>query len=191
MFKFSLQNLFLGFCVCMAFAPYAHAKRGKIETLTETSIRSFIEKTSHMTTASSDAVPVEEIKKYLEKHIEKNARFKTIMQFNMPGLPPQEQKISMGKDDFIENVEKGGSSVEDYEHLIEIENVKISSDGQKAFVKTLSTEMVTMPVPTETGGTEFVPVEGESQCTQILSLNDGVIQMYSASCTTTMNFLDY
>ena len=134
MVEFSLQKVFLGMLLCMVFTSPAFAK-GKVETLTKANVKNFIERTSHMTTSGTASVPLKKIKKYLDKHIEDRARFKTVMQFNMPGLPPQEQKISLTKEDFISNVEKGGESIQDYEHLIEIDSIKISSDQKKAFVK--------------------------------------------------------
>ena len=186
----SYKSIFLCIFLCAFAVAPAHAKRGKISSLNDGNVKAFIEKTSHMTGNGQKSMPISTIKKYLDKHIEKRARFKSVMTYNLPGMPPQKQEISLGKEEFIENVEKGSENIQDYDHLIQIENIKISSDGEKAFVKTRSTELVTMPVPTE-NGIENVPVEGESECTQILSLNKGVIQMFSASCNTTINFMEY
>jgi hypothetical protein len=48
-----------------------------------------------------------------------------------------------------------------------------------------------MAVPTDTGGSEALPMEGVSECMQILSLNKGIIQMYSANCVTNIQFMEY
>ncbi len=179
------------FCFSLVFALPAHAKKDKIEALTDGNIKSFIEETSYMTSGGSKNLSLSKVKTYLEKHLEDDARFKSTMKYNLPGMPPQEQAVSLSKEEFIESVEKGAEKIDDYETIVEIKDIKISSDEQKAFVKTESTELVTMPVPSQNGGMEYVPVEGLSSCTQILSLNKGVIQMYSAQCATEINFMDY
>ena len=44
-------------------------------------------------------------------------------------------------------------------------------------------------MPVEGGTTKNVPMEGNSICSQILVLNDGIIQMYGANCETVVNFM--
>ena len=89
----------------------------------------------------------------------------------------------------MKTINEGAEKIDGYETIVEIEELKIDSSGKKAFVKTVNTEYAIMPVPTE-AGVEHVPMEGVSNCRQILSLNRGVIQMFSANCTTNVMFLD-
>lgn len=113
------------------------------------------------------------------------------MKYNIPGMPPQEAALSLDKEEFMKSVVQGAEAVDGYETLVEITDIKISSDGEKAFVKTQNTEYATMPVATETGSVENVPMEGVSECTQILLLKKGVIMMYNANCVTNIEFMEY
>ena len=162
-----------------------------IKKLTQNNVKAFIENTTDVTTGNSQNLSPEKITAYLDKHLEKKARFKSVMKYHIPGMPIQQAELSLTKDEFMKSVAEGAGAVEGYENLIEIKQIKISSNGKKAFVKTESTEYATMSVPTETGTPQDVPIEGLSACTQILSLNSGVIQMYSANCTTNIQFLEY
>ena len=163
----------------------------RVKSLTQKNIKAFIEETTDITANNSKGLSADKIKAYLDKHLEDKARFKSLMRYNIPNMPPQEAELSMDKDGFMKSVSEGAGSVDSYETLVEIKNIKIASNGKKAFVKTSSTEYADMNVPTSDGGTESVPVEGVSECTQILSLNKGVIQMYSANCVTNIEFLEH
>ncbi len=162
-----------------------------IKALTENNVKTFIENTTEITTGKSNDLSSEKIAAYLDKHLDKKARFKSVMKYHIPGLPPQEASISLDKSGFMKSVNEGAQSAENYENLIEIQDIKVASNGKKAFVKTQSTEYATMAVPTADGGSEDVPMEGISECTQIISLHKGVIQMYSANCVTNIEFLEY
>lgn len=161
-----------------------------INRLTETNVSNFITDTTHITTDNSGGLSSSKIKDYLDKHIEDKARFKSSIKYHIPGMPPQKAVISLSKAEFMDQVDEGTKKIEGYETVVEIEEIKIDSGGKKAFVKTTNTEYAMMPIPTDTGGVEEVPMEGVSNCRQILSLNSGVIQMFSANCTTNVMFLD-
>ena len=176
--------------IFLAHSPFAWAEE-KIKELSEDNVKAFIENTTDITTGNSQDLSSAKIVEYLDKHIEDQARFKSVMKYHMPDLPVQEATLSLKKDEFMQSVSEGAESVEGYENLIEINEIKIASNKKKAFVKTTSTEYATMDVPTETGYTEEVPMEGISECTQSISLNRGVIQMFSAQCVTDINFLEY
>lgn len=164
---------------------------GNIETLTKQNVKEFIEDTTDITTTNTQALSPEKIQQYLETHLDKKARFKSVMKYNIPGMPPQEAALSLDKEEFMKSVVQGAEAVDGYETLVEITDIKISSDGEKAFVKTQNTEYATMPVATETGSVENVPMEGVSECTQILLLKKGVIMMYNANCVTNIEFMEY
>ncbi len=162
--------------------------QSRIDALTEANVTDFIITTTHITT-DNDGVSQDKIREYLDRHIEKDARFKSVLKYHIPGMPMKKTTLSLSKDDFMSSVNEGAEKIDGYETIVEIEELKIDSSGKKAFVKTVNTEYATMPVPTETG-VEYVPMEGVSNCRQILSLNGGIIQMYSANCTTNVMFLD-
>lgn len=186
------QILAMGFGALVFFAQSsACLAAGNIETLTKKNVKAFIEDTTDITTTNTQALSPEKIQAYLDTHLDKKARFKSVMKYNMPGMPPQEAALSLDKEEFMKSVVQGAETVDDYDTLVEIKNIKIASDGKKAFVKTQNTEYATMPVPTETGDVENVPMEGVSECTQILLLKRGVIKMYDANCVTNIEFLEY
>lgn len=182
----------IGFCALTLFAGAAPCSAAEgIKKLTKTNIKAFIEQTTDITTKNNGGLSAEKIAAYLDKHLDKKARFKSVMKYHIPGMPPQEASLALDKEEFMSSVQEGAKTIENYENLIEIKEIKVASNGKKAFVKTYSTEYTTLLVPVETGGTEEVPMEGTSECTQIISLHRGVIQMYSANCVTIINFLEY
>lgn len=163
----------------------------KLKHLTEKNITQFIEKTTKMTSGQSLEASPEEIITYLKRHLSPKARFKSTMKYNIPGYPTQETSMSLEKKDFIESIEDGSQALSDYESEIRVRNIKISKDKTKATVQTTGTEKGIMPLSEDGVTSEDVPVEGTSNCTQIIMLEEGVIQMYSANCTTTIHFLPY
>ncbi|MCB9982523.1 MAG: hypothetical protein H6861_02445 [Rhodospirillales bacterium] len=159
--------------------------------LTQDNVKAFIEETTDITSSNRNGLSPKTIQDYLDQHLDKKAHFKSVMKYHIPGMPVQETQLSLDKEGFMDSVGKGAETIEGYDTLVEIEDIKISSDGEKAFVKTRNTEYATMPVPTETGGTQGVPMEGVSECSQILLLKKGVIKMYNANCVTNIEFMEY
>lgn len=177
--------------ICVSMALPARAD-DPIRALTEANIKDFIENTTDVTTGNSHELSAKKIAEYLDLHVDDKAVFKSLMKYNIPGMPPQEASLHLNKDQFMSSVTQGAEKVEGYETLVEIDEIKISSNGEKAFVKTTNTEYATMPIPSQNDGdAEEVPIEGVSKCTQILSLHHGAIQMFSANCVTEVNFLEY
>ena len=192
-----ISGRFHNFVFCLGLAAFMVLQAStvmagdKIKALTEENVKAFIENTTDVTTSNSNDLSPDKVAEYLDKHVEDKARFKSVMKYHIPGMPPQEAELKLDKEGFMTSVNDGAEQIEGYETLIEIKQIKLASNGKKAFVKTSNTEYATMPVPTETGDTQEVPIEGVSECTQILSLNSGVIQMYSANCVTDIHFLEY
>ncbi len=180
----NLAFLVLFSAVCL-LAGVAHAQ------LTEANITEFVHETTEITSGKSVDLSPEEIQDYLEKHLHKNARFKSTMKYNIPGYPAQEADIKLKKAEFIESIAKGTNSVDSYENEITIENIRISKDKTRATLKTKSFETGSMPIATEGGAEEYVPIEGASSCDQILMFKKKTIQMYSAICVTEINFQPY
>lgn len=180
---FLLSFLFLTFC---AFSQNAHAQR-KIDSLNNGNITFFVQDMTEITSGNDASMPQGHAIKFLERHLHPNARFKSAISYNMPGFPAQENSISLNKEQFIENIQAGSQTLEDYETSVEVRDIKISRDGRKATLNTIGYERGTM-----SASDQQFPVEGNSFCTQIVKLSDkGVIQIYHANCKTTIQFQEY
>ena len=180
------NTLILAFlcCVITTHLP-AHAQTS---ALNESNITNFINKTTKLTSRNTEDLSSDKVIKYLEKHLHKNARFKTTMRYEVPGFDAQEKEMSFDKADFIEQVRQGATSVSDYENEVQIIKIKISKDKKSATVETRSEENATMPVTGEDGIAQ-IPMEGISLCRQILKLSKKkIIQMYNVSCVTDIAF---
>lgn len=171
----------------------SHTMSAQAKTLSEQSIKSFIEKTTRLTSGSidNDATP-DDVIDYLDKHIEDEARFKTLMRFDIPGHPPQESAMKMDKGEFIEKIKNGTRDIDDYESSIEILNINMSRDKRTATVQTRNDETAMVPIQNGEGGVETIPMDGTSLCTQIIRMSKrDVIQMYNASCVTDIMFTSF
>lgn len=164
-------------------AVYA-AQKGKLK---DRDVRKFIEEMASMTSAGSPK-SLPEIQTYLIDHVHDYAKFKSTITYNVPGHPPQETVMDLTKDQFIQSVEAGADAISGYESNIKIKSVQISGSGKSATVLTSSIESGYMAVPGENGGTERVPIEGKSDCTQVLVIGSAdAIQVYSADCATSID----
>ncbi len=172
-------------------SPFAYAA-GKIKVLSEDNITEFIEKTAALTSGQTLEMSLSDIIAYFEDHLDEDSRFKSTMQFNVPGYPAQKTALSLDKEEFIENVQKGAQSVESYENNVTIKKIRISKDKTKATVETVGVEQGMMEIADESGQSQIVPIEGTSTCSQIIKLSDeGVIQMYNAKCDTNVSFKEF
>lgn len=155
--------------------------------LNKQSIEDFINKTTEITAHSSD-LSSKEIQDFLEKHLHKDGLFRSEIRYTIPGFPSQINTLSLDKRQFIEGVLSGYESLNEYDVDVDVKKVKISRDGKKANITTYSKEKGEMPVPDGNGRKEMIPVDGHSTCDQVIVLEDGGIQMYSADCTTEISF---
>lgn len=192
----NFQRLFFARFLCLSAAAFlafmplsaSYAKKSN-KTLSEQSVKAFITRTTSITSGGASDLSSDKILKYLRKHIHQQARFKTIMKYEIPGYDTQESAMSLSKDDFIDHVKKSAGKIEDYDTEIEIISVKLSKDKTKATVQTRNHESAMMPVHTPEGGEDFVPIEGSSLCTQLITISKkGVLQMFNASCVTHIEF---
>lgn len=174
-----------GYCLIQnAYASRIHKK------LSKSKVADFIEETSALTSGEGLNEKPGKIREYFEKHLNDKARFKTILRLNVPGFDPQETGMQIDKRGFIEGVEEGGTSLDGYKTEVKINNIDISRDGRKAIVQTSALETGTMPVENDEGDIEIIPVEGNSECRQILVLStEGYIQMFDAKCETDIHFI--
>jgi len=168
----------------------AQIKNNKLKKLTMDNVSAFIEDTSVLTSNQNIDRDDAKIEAYLDKHIDKKARFRTSIRYMMPNLPAQEKVLTLKKEDYIGQVKQGADSVDHYHSEIEIGDIKISKNKKTASVNTVMTESGIMQVPGENGDTQEIPIDGRSECFQVLKLaKKGHIQMYSANCNTIMQFL--
>lgn len=182
---FGLLFLFVGLiCSMPAYA-------GNIKRLSEENITEFIEKTTTMTTAGQTEFSASEVEKHLEKHLDKNARFKSTIRYHIPGGQTQEAALGLDKEEFIKTIQKGDEEMQNYSSEVSIKEINISSNGKTATVITEAYEQGTMPFNPTADVSEEVPLEGQSKCSQVILLNKGVIQMYTAICETDIHFQQY
>jgi len=185
-----LTALLFLFSLLSAELAFAQIKSKKLKKLTIDNVSAFIEDTSILTSNQNIDRDNVKIEAYLEKHIDTKARFRSSITYVMPNLPAQEKILTLKKEDYIDQVKKGADSVDHYHSEIEIGDIKISKNKKTASVNTVMTESGIMQVPDENGGMQDVPIDGRSECFQVLKLvKKAYIQMYSANCTTIMQFL--
>lgn len=167
--------------------PTAQARSG---ALTDEVISEFIQKTTAILSGRTAGMDLDEVQSYLERHLHEDSRFKSTMVYRVPGFPAQESALSVNKKEFIDSVKTGEESLDNYETTVEVLNIKISRDGRKATVQTVSQEAALMPISEGADGSqETVQLQGSSTCTQILMLSkNDVLQMYNANCRTTISF---
>jgi hypothetical protein len=188
--KFLFTLSALTFMVCAAEKAGAQVKSERLNRLSEAKVTAFIEDTAILTSQQNLERNDADIISYLNKHIDKKARFKTNITYMMPGLPAQTKTLSLKKRDYIDQVLKGAQDVEHYNSEVQVDKVSIASNKKTASVNTTTIESGIMQIRGPDGVSQEVPIEGVSECFQILKLGkNGYIQMYSANCTTKMRFL--
>lgn len=189
----NVLSLFSVFMACGLFSfPVMVLADPGVEQLTEENVRAFIMKTAEITSGQSASMPDQEIIDYLNAHMDKGARFKSTMEYVIPDQPVEKTSLSLSKKDFMESVMTAKHAVSSYETALEIQSIQITGDGTKAVVKTVSRDQGSMNIEVEGGAFESLPMQGRSSCNQIISLSDdGIIQMYSAQCSTKLEFASY
>lgn len=188
---FSIQsfNIFI-FVLCVVFTALwlspALAKRYK--ALTEDNVSQFVEEATELTSGNSDK-SIDKIVAFLDKHLHKKARFKSTMAYVLPGFPPQNSALALDKQDYIDSIKDSHNALEDHHSEVNIKSIEIIGNGKQALVMTEALETGTMVVPVPDEGDQRIPVEGFTECNQIIHLTKGVIQMYNAVCDTQIEFV--
>lgn len=187
--SFSAINLYKAvFClfIVMIISLPAQAQN-KFDKLTDGNIRFFIEDLTNITSGVDLSADSGRIAAFLNRHLHPDARFKSEMQYKIPGFPAQSNSVALSKEDFIENIQSGSQVLENYQNETQILKINISKDKSKATILTQGRETGMMQVDGQA-----MPVQGTSNCQQIIMLNEkGVIQMYNANCKTIISFQDY
>lgn len=179
--------------LCAAFLIIAPQElclaQDTVSSLTEDNVRTFIERTTEITGRKDSSMTTEEVLQYLQDHLDDDGRFKSILTYKVPDYPTQKNDMSLNKDQFIQSIVDGEKTLSSYDSTVKIKRVKISSDAKAATVETSSHETGVMSLQGEEGGTEQIPIAGDSDCTQILKLSaEGVIRMFNADCKTEITF---
>lgn len=171
---------------------YANDQSDFVMSLTEDNIVAFLEDVRTMAIGKNDYFSDREIATYFKKHLANKGQFRSKTLYEIPGYPPSETDLKVGKKEYIEQILQGQGTIHDFETSIEIQEINIAGTGKSATLTTTSIEKGKMPWPNSQGTNELVSIEGRSECEQriILSLSH-YIQMASADCDTTISFMPF
>jgi hypothetical protein len=168
-----------------AFAQHSAKK------LNNQNIENFIAALTEMASGNNLEGGTQNATSFFEKHLHPGARFKSSVEYVIPGSRSQSKNMALDKAQFIENVAAGPQAVENYENRVNVKSVKVSSDGRRATIETRGIESGMMTMPDEAGNMITIPMEGHSDCQQIIMLSDNdIMQVYNANCKTVINFSD-
>jgi hypothetical protein len=186
----SLMALALALIIIM-LPVTAKAAEHKAKRLTDANIRAFVTELTQMTSGSNLNTSTANISKFLDVHLHPRARFVSSLEYVIPGHPTQNKSMSLDKSQFIESVQAGSQALDNYENKVEIKSIKISNDRRNATIETRGRENGVMNVSADGLSNERVPVDGYSDCTQIIMLDKkDILQIYNATCKTVINFKD-
>lgn len=184
--KLSTSLLCTVLTICLAQSALA---AHETDRLSKMAIRDFLEDMSEKSAIQGNQA---ETLKFLNRHLHENARMISTITYSMPGHPPQQSQMKLDKDQFLESVRAGAQTMQDYESEIDIKTIQVSKDGRKATVETIGTESGYMNIPGKNGETQQVPIEGLSNCLQIIMIDKrDIIQLYNARCETSIDFNRY
>jgi len=161
-------------------------------TLNEMNIKEFLQEVSAISTGQRPDMMDEDVADYFTNHIAEKGTFKSIIRFQIPGFPTQDGEMKLNREEYAASVIKGRYMLEDYVTEVNIQDLKISSNGKSATFKSVTKERGKMPMikdEKKKDQIEMVPIQGESTCEQrlVVSLNN-FIQMANADCTTLISF---
>lgn len=186
-----LWHFILALCLTGSLPLNTALAQHETMRLTDAQITAFIEEMSEMSSGKNLDYSASDIAAFLEMHLHPEARFKSEMEYVVPGHPAQTKSMALNKAEFMDSVSAGAAALEGYENRVTIGSIKISKDKRKATVQTRGIENGSMQVADESGMIQSVPVEGLSDCQQIIMLNDDdIMQIYNANCKTTINFTE-
>jgi hypothetical protein len=168
------QFLVLG---CAALALTFTAAPVRAETMTEESIKAFLDETTRLTHADS-GMSDKDVEEFLDDHIAGNGTFSATIMYDVPGEPTQMRQASLNKTDYIKNVVEGRKLMQNYTSTVSLEKADIM--GNRANIKTNTRESGVAP---QADG-KMAPFEGQSSCNQILRQNKDDIVIASAACET-------
>ncbi|MAE51971.1 MAG: hypothetical protein CMH27_09175 [Micavibrio sp.] len=184
----NLSTILVLACVIFCFGHPASAAH-ETSRLTKGDIRDFLQAMSDMSTGNNSDLSSSngEAQRFMDRHLHKHVRMKSTITYMIPGAPPQQNEMTLDKGQFIQSLAAGAKTLKDYESDVDIGDIRLSKDGRKATVESTSSEQGYMNVPDESGDIQEVPIEGRSECTQMIVLDDkDIMQLYNAKCLTTI-----
>jgi len=163
-----------------------------ITKLTEKNVADFLKETNSVSLGYRDDMAMDDVQKYLNRHLAPKSNFHSKTTFEIPGYPAQETEIEVKKKDYITNILDGKGLISNYQADLEIKKIKIAGTGRSATVTTTSHDSGELPWPDAQGNERMVPIRGVSECEQKLTLSlSNYVQILNASCSTTIKFLPF
>ncbi len=191
LFTIKAKPLYLTAAALCLLALPAHAdKDGRTRSLSKSNVQDFLETMREIGTGENIDMEDADVREYLDKHIADKAHYESAITYEIPGMPRQETQASLTKEQYIETLLNDLPNMQSYEAEVSINDIKITSSGRIADLKTVITESGTLPWgENEDGSPRLIPVKGTSQCDQkvVISLSN-YIQMAKAVCTTLIRF---
>ena len=109
-----------------AFIPHSATAGSGIskpaKALNKQMVEDFVYRTAEVSNGQDEYMNTDEMVSFLDKHIDKKAVFTTDMHFQMPGMPPQNNQIRIGKTHFLAGVKQGDENVSSYKSDLEIKS---------------------------------------------------------------------
>ena len=177
-------NVFLGLVLTTTFLSRNNEQSPS--RLTEASVSAFVEE---MNRVSAGAMPESDsysVTTWLMSHVDENSKFTTNMNISPANGEPREEKMEMGRMDFIGHVLQEMKAVQNRESSVHIEYVRVEDSGTTASV--VFTNMEKGEVPYANEGEEYmIPVTGTSYCEQQLALKNKVIMVTGGVCTSNVS----
>jgi len=158
---------------CFALGGIAEAGETR---LTESLIKEFYAKSAIIHTA-----PYETYYAFMDRHFHDLYRGEFKITHNIKGVPPQKQVMPIDKEQYLKYAEQEYKTTSKMDVENKVMKVKLSDDGQDAFVKDVSFMSGKLDVPAPQGMISMY-VEIKGVCADRVILNKGVIQVLQSKC---------
>lgn len=173
------MKFFIAFLALILMTAPAQAREDTMRTLTPAKIRDFIDNMTEKTKPGgrlNDGAVTD----YLNAHLADDGQYNSYLTFRIPGFDDQMQEVAVDKQQFIQNILSGRSTMRAYDSSVKVTTVEVAKDKKTASITTLTREEGEMPVPEG----KYVPFSGQSECQQNIILNGNTPQIASASCSS-------
>lgn len=172
------------------------AKTDFVTSLDEETVKQFIADVQRMVMTGTQTMTADDVAIWFNNHIATKARFESTMKYEMPGYPAQDSTMSIGKEEYINGILSARATMSEYRQDVQIQDIKITSGGRSAKVRTKITESGNMPWPKDEAMPDGrppemtpMPVTGATECEQTIGISiNNFIQMQKAACRTVMSF---
>jgi len=162
-----------------------------LTSLTSKRVEHFIQEFTAITTGRSKTLDVYGVTEYLMKHLSRDGEYITTISFETHDAKTQEERLVMDRLKYISNVLQAMKGVTAHEVTVQIENIEIAENGKQANVVVNSLEKGLVPIPDESGESQFMAMAMMSYCEQQFVLTDDhIIQLVATDCTTNISFLE-